>query len=113
MEKVTLNNKEQKRLLVLNEVLAGRVTGQEASEVLGLSLRHTRRLLAAYREAGGGWAGPWQPWATAGQQAGGRSGRGDSASGQERIPGLQRQALYRRVSRATRHQGIQSYCSPA
>jgi len=28
MEKVTLNNKEQKRLLVLNEVLAGRVTGQ-------------------------------------------------------------------------------------
>ena len=52
MEKVTLNNKEQKRLLVLNEVLAGRVTGQEASEVLGLSLRHTRRLLAAYREAG-------------------------------------------------------------
>jgi hypothetical protein len=34
MEKVTLNNKEQKRLIVLNEVLAGRLTGQEASEVL-------------------------------------------------------------------------------
>jgi hypothetical protein len=27
---VTLNNKEQKRLPVLSEVLAGRVTGQEA-----------------------------------------------------------------------------------
>jgi len=31
MEKVTLNNREQKRLLVLNEVLAGRLTGQEAA----------------------------------------------------------------------------------
>ena len=52
MEKVTLNKKEQKRLLVLNEVLAGRVTGQEAADVLGLSLRQTRRLLAAYRRQG-------------------------------------------------------------
>jgi len=52
MDKVTLNHKEQKRLMVLNEVLAGRLTGQEAAEVLGLSLRQTRRLLAAYRQAG-------------------------------------------------------------
>jgi transposase len=52
MEKVTLNNKEQKRLLVLNELLAGRLTGQDAAEVLGLSLRHTRRLIAAYRQEG-------------------------------------------------------------
>lgn len=44
MEKVTLNNKEQKRLLALNEVLAGRMTGQDAEEVLGLSLRQTRRM---------------------------------------------------------------------
>ena len=42
MDKVTLNNKEQKRLMVLNEVLAGRITGQEAAKVLGLSLRQTR-----------------------------------------------------------------------
>ncbi len=52
MDKVTLNNKEQKRLLVLNEVLAGRLTGQEAAEMLGISLRHTRRLIAAYRQSG-------------------------------------------------------------
>ena len=52
MDKVTLNNKEQKRLMVLNEVLAGRFTGQEAAKVLGLSLRQTRRLLATYRQAG-------------------------------------------------------------
>jgi transposase len=49
---VTLNQKEQKRLLVMNELLAGRLTGQEAAEVLGVSLRHTRRLLAAYRREG-------------------------------------------------------------
>lgn len=52
MEKVTLNNKEQKRLLVLNEVLAGRMTGQEAAEMLGVTLRHSRRLIAAYRREG-------------------------------------------------------------
>jgi hypothetical protein len=52
MDKVTLNNKEQKRLMVLNEVMAGRVTGSEAARVLGLSLRQTRRLLATYRQAG-------------------------------------------------------------
>lgn len=52
MDKVTLNNKEQKRLIVLNEVLAGRLTGPTAAELLGLSLRQTRRLLAAYRQAG-------------------------------------------------------------
>ena len=51
-KEVTLNLKEQKRLLVLNELLAGRLTGQEAAEVLGLSLRHTRRLIAAYRQEG-------------------------------------------------------------
>jgi hypothetical protein len=31
-KEVTLNSKEQKRLLVLNEVLAGHMTGQEAAE---------------------------------------------------------------------------------
>ena len=52
MEKeVTLNGKEQKRLLVLNEILAGRMTGQEAAEMLGLSLRHIRRQ-SAYGSSG-------------------------------------------------------------
>ena len=35
-EKVTLNVKEQKRLLVLNEILAGRLTGR-VREVVGSS----------------------------------------------------------------------------
>ena len=52
METVTLNNKQQKRLLILNEVLAGQMTAEDAAEVLGLSVRQTRRLLAAYRRRG-------------------------------------------------------------
>ncbi|MCW5862657.1 MAG: helix-turn-helix domain containing protein [Anaerolineae bacterium] len=52
MDKVTLSDKEQKRLMVLNEVLAGRLTGSAAAELLGLSLRQTRRLMAGYRRAG-------------------------------------------------------------
>jgi len=51
-EMVTLNRKEQMRLMVLNQVEAGKITGREAAEVSGLSLRHTRRILAAYREEG-------------------------------------------------------------
>ena len=51
-ERVTLNKKEQKRLLVFNQVEMGRMVGREAAEVLGLSLRHLRRLLVAYRKEG-------------------------------------------------------------
>ncbi len=49
---VTLNKKEQKRLMVLNYVEKGGIRGKEAAVVLGISLRHTRRLLAAYRKEG-------------------------------------------------------------
>jgi|CXWK01.1.fsa_nt_gi transposase len=52
MDKVTLNEKEQKRLIVLNEMLAGRLTGSAAAELVGLSVRQVRRLLAAYRRDG-------------------------------------------------------------
>jgi len=51
-ELVILNKKEQKRLMVLNQVGMGKIVGREAVEVLGLSLRHVRRLLAAYRKEG-------------------------------------------------------------
>jgi len=51
-EIVTLNKKEQKRLMVLNQVKAGELTGGQAAQITGLSLRQTRRLLAAYREEG-------------------------------------------------------------
>jgi len=45
---VTLNRKEQKRLMVLNQMEVGWMRGMEATEVLGLSLPHLRRILAAY-----------------------------------------------------------------
>jgi transposase len=51
-EKVTLNRKEQSRLMVLNGVDGERISAGEAAEVLGLSLRHVRRILAAYRKEG-------------------------------------------------------------
>ncbi len=47
-----MNKKEQRRLVVLNQVEVGRMRGREAAEVLSLSMRHVRRLLAAYRKEG-------------------------------------------------------------
>ena len=47
-EMVILSKEEQKRLMMLNQVEAGKVTVEEAVGVLGLSLRHVRRILAAY-----------------------------------------------------------------
>ncbi len=51
-EMVILNRKEQRRLVVLNQVERGKMTGREASEVVDLSLRHVRRLLRTYRREG-------------------------------------------------------------
>ena len=38
--------------MVLNQVETSKMTDQEAAEVLGFSLRHVRRILAAYRKEG-------------------------------------------------------------
>jgi len=51
-EKVTLNEKEQRRVMVLNKVEKGVMKGREAAEVMDISMRHVRRLLAAYRKEG-------------------------------------------------------------
>jgi len=51
-KQVTLTVKEQARLRVITEIDAGRVKVREAAEVLRLSLRHVKRLLAGYRERG-------------------------------------------------------------
>ena len=52
MENVTLNPKEQARLQVLNSVLEYQAPIAQAAELLGVSQRHARRMLAAYREQG-------------------------------------------------------------
>jgi transposase len=51
-ETVTLNTQEQKRLLVLNRILAGQLSMAEASVLLKLSHRQVQRILAAYRKEG-------------------------------------------------------------
>jgi hypothetical protein len=44
---VVLNGTEQQRLVVLNRVLVGDLTGAEAAAALGRSVRQVRRMLAA------------------------------------------------------------------
>jgi transposase len=51
-ETVTLGRVEQKRALVLNQVLEGRLRQHEAALVLGLSVRQVKRLTARYRVVG-------------------------------------------------------------
>jgi len=51
-DEVTLNKKEQQRLMALNRVRSGELGGKQAATLLGVSLRHVRRLLAAYRIKG-------------------------------------------------------------
>lgn len=52
MEKVTLNQKEQNRLKVLNEVNLKQMTIGQAATLMQVSLRHAKRLLAGYRKEG-------------------------------------------------------------
>ena len=47
-----LTNREQRRIEVLNGVTAGEVTVGVAAELMGVSERHARRLLAVYRKEG-------------------------------------------------------------
>ena len=52
MEDLTLTQKDQARLQVLNSLLAEHMTLDQAATLMGVSTRHTRRILAAYREEG-------------------------------------------------------------
>ena len=49
-----MSGRELQRIEVLSEVLARRRSEISAAAILGLSTRQTRRLLAAYRDGGGG-----------------------------------------------------------
>jgi len=51
-EIVSLNAREQQRAMVLNRVERGELMGPEAAQLMGLSLRQVRRLLAGYRKEG-------------------------------------------------------------
>ena len=58
MENVTLTQKEQARLQVLNSLLAEHMTLDQAATLMGVTTRHTRRVLAAYRERGAAAVAP-------------------------------------------------------
>ena len=47
-----MTQKEQARLQVLNSLLVEHMTLDQAAELMGISPRHTRRILAAYQERG-------------------------------------------------------------
>ncbi|HEY6410433.1 MAG TPA: ISNCY family transposase [Ktedonobacteraceae bacterium] len=47
-----MNTQEQKRVLVLNRILAGQLSAAEAAPLLNLSPRQVQRILAAYRKEG-------------------------------------------------------------
>ncbi|MFP5341453.1 MAG: helix-turn-helix domain-containing protein [Candidatus Limnocylindria bacterium] len=51
-ETISLDSRAQQRLYVLNHVLAGELTTEEASRVLQLSVRQVRRLVDRYRADG-------------------------------------------------------------
>ena len=50
MENVTLTTKEQTRLQVLNNLLAEHMARDQGATLMGVSPRHIRRILSAYRE---------------------------------------------------------------
>ncbi len=52
MKGLTLTQREQTRLQVLNRLVAQQLTPVEATTILGVSERHTWRMLAAYRKEG-------------------------------------------------------------
>jgi transposase len=52
MKGLTLSQREEARVQVLNKVLAGWLRVGDAARVLGVSERHGWRLLAAYRKEG-------------------------------------------------------------
>ena len=47
-----MNQKEQTRLQVLNGLLAEQITLDQAAELMAVSSRHARRMLAAYQDRG-------------------------------------------------------------
>ncbi len=49
---ITLNDKEQKRLQVLNAVMSGKLIARKAAELLELGVRQFRRLIRNYRAKG-------------------------------------------------------------
>ena len=68
METLTLAQKKQARLQILNSLLAEHVSLDYAATLMGVSVRHTRRILAAYRKEGAAALAHGKPWTTVDQR---------------------------------------------
>ena len=55
-----MNQQEQARIQVLNSVLEYHLPIAQAAEIMGVSERHTKRFLAAYRKGGAAALAPWK-----------------------------------------------------
>ena len=65
MKGLTLTTKEQSRIQVLNGVMEGKVRVSKAAGLMGVSERHSWRLLAAYRKDGAtaiAHGSRWRSW---------------------------------------------------
>jgi hypothetical protein len=83
--KVTLTMKEQHKLKMVIDYEAGKIGAQRAAELLGISKRQFRRLVAAYRQRGIGAREPWQKPCQPHLRGG---AAGDPAVSQGELPGL-------------------------
>ena len=81
-----MTQKEQTRLQVLNSVLADQVPVCQAAEVLGVSERHMRRILAAYRKEGAAALAPRESWPPTGQHHDGDQDDLRGAAGPHSLP---------------------------
>jgi hypothetical protein len=81
-ENITLNQEEQKRLYVLNQVIEGKLIASKAARLLKRSVRQLRRWIAEYRQ-GSCRSNPRQSGTATGKSSGQRNGatRGEISEG--------------------------------
>ena len=112
MRDLTLNQQEQTRIQVLNSVLEYGLPIAQASEIMGLSQRHTKRLLAAYRRDGPAALAHGKPGTEAPQRRPrGRRGRSGGV-GRRTLRRRQRYSPYRTAQRARGHRPEPSHGAP-
>ena len=78
-----MTQKEQARLQVLNSLMAEHMTLDQAATLMGVSERHTGRILAAYREEGAAPVAHQEEW-----YVGRNTGKAPTINGLRRLTGF-------------------------
>lgn len=108
MERVT--EREQRRLLIPNDVERRHVSVREAAGRLNVSIRQVRRVLAAYREEGGGGTRTRQSRTGSSQQDGCSDPNTDRGVSPNNLCRIQPRAYKRAIGQTRRHRS-ESFCS--